>query len=543
MELNLIYIVISVLGLLTLVAIISFIVVYNRRNGDVCPAKKCGGKGSVFTEDGVCKCQCPTGWSGDDCELVEKGFYLKEGVPVKSTKCVREHGEYEIAPSTDTRNTICGTCPDGFYADDEGGCSRCTDCDAPDGGKYFVEKCLNNSDAVCGDYKCQGESQYYEPTQKRCIDHKNCEGKRYLEKGTNSYDARCVDSCPKDKAFVVDGVCTECTQCDPHTERVVGECTTSKDRVCEKCPPNHYVEDNKCLPTPCRPGFYLTDDKKCVLCSSCNGDFVTTERCGIRSNTKCAKRCPWEGDYALVGSDDVGWTCEKCEECDELLISECEVWNPENGRVATKPAVCRSYGQVGSQELCPKCNLGEIAPEYGEDKRWRRCESDKECSSNADCDTSSPYMGICDENGRCMLRDEYYCDGSERCKDVSSACSTLPSPYLPVKITEEDGSESEITVKMDDSLYPSDATVASGKIRIGDYETKGEYDWGDSCIISEEDANAGTYKCVLNISRMKDFADMVCDTASPEYDEAVCEKLKSGEPLECGTETSCMYYS
>jgi len=544
---NIVYIISVVLITLVFVSVLSFIIVYNRIGEDGC-SLLCGGTGSVYVKDGECMCQCPKGWTGDSCDELQKGFFLKEGVPTAETKCVPKHGEYVILESGTTRDTVCGTCPDGYWTDGVG-CVKCTDCDDPTGGKYFTQKCLNNSDAMCGDSICDpGEFQF---STTECKSHKTCTSK-YISKGTNSYDSVCVTTCPSTHAYVVDDVCTKCTVCDPDTEIMVSECRNGADRVCEKCPPNHYVENNECVKSECSKGFYLNDDKKCKRCTKCTGEFVTSEVCGVRNNSVCAKRCPFDGKFGLNADESGNYTCVECGECEDgdITVADCEEWDPVEGNRVTTPLMCSKPGVIGwpaAKTVCPACQIGKLSSEYDPVNLLHKCQSGKMCSSDVDCEISGSQTGVCDSNGFCELGEDYYCNSEGCVKDSSLECSNNPSNYMErtAVVWDASGNKTDVTetsiVRVPDwaiSLRGVDTVVPSGKIKVGNYESADKYDWGDSCY---KEASSD-YECILNVSKFETLNRMVCDNTNREYNPQMCEVLKNGDlegKLSCGNK-SCI---
>ena len=535
---NIIYVVFPVL---VLYFIIQFIISYNSSDSNEKCNILCGGVGSVYKDDGKCLCDCPEGYTGESCEFVKPGYYRTgDGTVARTKKCENRHRKYTASPASEYIDTRCEKCPDGFYADGDE-CKKCTDCDAQD-GKYFIQKCLNNADAKCGNQSC-GDGQYYDTSSKLCTDHTICD--LYASKGTQSYDAKCATSCLVDE-FVSGQVCTKCTTCDPMTEIEKLACTNDQDRVCEKCPPGHYVEDGECVPSKCPDGWWY-DGVKCRRCVNCKGaGYVYEKTCGVANNAKCAKRCPY-GGYYMRKDLDGNYVCERCTTCNEneFKVSDCEEWTGGEEK-ETSDTVCVPKGYVGypyAESKCTSCKMGRMNPDFRfkPDNAYRRCQSNNRCVSNLDCNVTTEQTGKCDPNGFCEMHPTFYCGGSGKCDTDKHVCSSLPSYYYPS--LEEGGVDDFFPPEM----LPSNNynQVAKGKLKLKlntsgggslDYESKSRYDWGDTCYVNEDES----HNCVMNLSYMEEFDEMVCNPSHVEYNQAVCDALGENSFIECAGNGSCI---
>lgn len=529
-----------VFPVLILYFLIHFIIAYNT-GGEIECDLLCGGVGTVYKDGDKCLCDCPEGYEGENCESIKSGYFREEAGVSRTTKCNNRHRLYAAKEATEYTDTVCKKCPDGYYADGDD-CRKCTDCDG-EPGKYFKRACLNNSDAQCGAKSCGDDEYVFDATT--CKKHTTCD-KYYRSKGTQSYDAKCTDQCLTDEYATSSRVCTKCTVCDEMTEIETAKCTKDQDRVCQKCPPGHYVKDGECVPTTCPDGWWY-DGARCRRCIKCEEDgFVYEKKCGVANDSVCAKKCGFDGQY-LYKDLDGDFVCAKCKTCasDEFEAAPCEVFSGGDIR-ETKDTVCVSKGFVGNvnfaESKCANCQIGQMNPDFyfNPANAYRKCRSDNACSTDADCYTGDDQTGRCDiEDGRCEMRSTYYCGGSGKCGE--GKCSDRPSGYYPSLLP--GGADEYFPPEMIPSSESAPIPGGRIKVKLDEntlYESKGtSYDWGDSCYVEDDES----YKCVLNLSYMEKLRDMVCEVGNPEYNATACAKIQTNNNvLECQDGKSCIVY-
>ena len=351
----------------------------------------------------------PVAWGADSCP---SGQYV-------TTKC-----------SGPDNNTVCKTCPIGFYqdadnydaqckpctAEEKKGCTEyeqyylgcdstggvadasCVGCDSCPSGQYVTTKCSGpDNNTVCktcpiGFYQ---DADNYDAQCKLCTaeEKKGCTEYEQYYLGCDSTggvaDASCVgcDSCPSGQY-----VTTKCTGPDNNT-------------VCKTCKEGYYKHgdnfDTKC--TECSSDTTLqctdkqyftacdvTENARCVDCSTCGpGSVVTTMCTGPDNPTKC-EACEagyyndadnFDKDCTLCTSEETlnctgtqyYATCTKgstkdasCVTCDGCgpgtkMVSMCT--GPDNPTVCTACLINQEQSENNWYGACTDCDDGYYAPE------------------------------------------------------------------------------------------------------------------------------------------------------------------------------------
>jgi hypothetical protein len=538
-----------VFSVIVMICVLVFIIVHFNNDIDVCNIK-CLNEGSIVKDDdGNCLCDCPWPYTGDTCNALIKGY--TEGFARRCSECKNEHKKYVKKECTFDRDTLCGKCGDGYFASSDK-CEKCTDCEAD--GKLFQTKCLNNVDSKCMADKGCSIGEFWNVSNKECQKHTDCS--LYKSKGTPSYDAVCATSCFEDEYRATEGdkvVCRKCRVCDETTEIETSICGYDNDRECTQCPNSQYVNaEGKCTTSSCPSYAYnmaSPDGGFCVRCTKCDGEYNIYERaCGVANNAICNSECP-QGDYYLDDGGDDTYVCEKCTSCrdDEVEVSPCRKWEQGDEKTGTSDTVCVGLGPVSSDyaaSVCSEagCNIGGMNPDYkyNPTKAYKKCQGRKSCSIKNDCERGDGYTGECDGDGFCELFPTIYFDEEGSCEKrlmeigiadptrvTSGNPSTIPSSYY--KECNEDTNEC-FAINIPASMLPkgvSQAVKKKIKVKLSDgsiYESKKEYDWGDSCYVDPTDRSRS---CILNITYDKEFRDMVCKVGGDEYRLDVCATMDS----------------
>lgn len=370
---------------------------------------------------------CEGGDTNADCTECAAGYFASDGGVCKlCTACGVD--ELETAPCTPHADRECATC----HAACSGGCSDlgdtgCNECAAgyfdtagvvpPDGtcarcefcnpiAQYIVTPCTSTSDRVCG----------------ACADE--CEG------CTGSTAADCL-SCAAGN-WLVDGVCTPCTECQPGLQAEVTPCTESSDRTCEwlencgegffatqrdpelACSPCGFPEgcgeesfelqpcgsdaDHVCQNlTQCLDGMYelraptLTSDRQCAPCSSpCSEGLFALQQCDGSHDRICApcSDCNGDDEYEQVECNaDSDTMCAPCTDAVESCAIDCVV--ADWGAWGSCSSACGRGTQLRTRAvLVPARYGGAPCPTVSEQR-------DCSCPDLAESSPGVPELGIC----------------------------------------------------------------------------------------------------------------------------------------------------
>ena len=238
---------------------------------------------------------------------------------------------------------LCEKCEEGYYPDENGGCSYTENCEISYNGECL--KCNK-------DYILIGKIQYYD-TLKICkslssSDLKNCKN---IDE-TDGLCLKCKDGFTLTKG---DKKCTNVTNCYESTnggcslcdnnyylDKKQNKCIEKEEKkfkyckrtldgeVCEKCDDNYFLsEDLNCINTnyctkteneickKCQEGFYLTENNQCSNSDNCNKADIKSGLC-IKCSTNYyldikSRQCqPFTNDENFKYCAKVNNTCFQC---------------------------------------------------------------------------------------------------------------------------------------------------------------------------------------------------------------------------------------
>ena len=161
-----------------------------------------------------------------------------------------------------------------------------------------------------------------------------------------------------------EGKCTPCTTCGVD-EKMVTDCTETKDRVCEK------------ITTTCGQDQYLNVGGDCTPCTTCGGDEKMVKDCSEREDTVCCG----QNQYLNVGGD-----CTPCTTCGdgEKMVKDC---SDREDTVCEKITTTCGQNQYlndnGDCIACTTCGDGE--------KMVTGCTDTKDTVCENICETSRPF--------------------------------------------------------------------------------------------------------------------------------------------------------
>ncbi|XP_046396674.1 multiple epidermal growth factor-like domains protein 6 isoform X3 [Ischnura elegans] len=400
---------------------------------------KCkNGVGCENIQDSICssstdevgKCECPTGFHGDD----------------GTSTCTKDSmvGDTCTAEKTCNGNTKCSsatgagfcTCIDKFKPDDNlncvegaevlGGkckngvgceniqdskCSSSTDevgkCECPTGfhGDDGTSTCTKDADSMVGD---------------TCTADKTCKGNTKCSSATGAGFCTCIDKFKPDDnlncvegAEVLGGKCKNGVGCENIQD---SKCSSSTDEV------------GKC---ECPTGFHGDDGTSTCTKDSMVGDTCTAEKT-CKGNTKCSsatgagfctcidKFKPDDNLNCVEGAEVLGGKCKNGVGCENIQDSKCSSSTDEVGKCECPTGF---HGDDGTSTCTKDSMVGDT------------CTADKTCKGNTKC-SSATGAGFCtcidkfkpDDNLNCVEGAEVLggkCKNGVGCENIQdSKCSS-----------------------------------------------------------------------------------------------------------------------
>ena len=304
-----------------------------------------------------------------------------------------------------SEKNLCKECEDGYFPDENGGCTYTINCEISEKGKCL--KCKENFILI-------GEENYFKQGIKICKSLnleilKNCE--------TINMDTGICTACKqgyylgeRDQKCSYTEFCTEsifgaCTRCNfgyylnkieqkcIEQNGIFEHCKESLDgKTCNKCDDDYYFDENqKCIEV----NYCLKGGK--YKCQECDLNYYLTEHQDACTNT----------NYCYSGDKNLG-ICTKCLEGYYLDYKDgkCKLNTEDNDF---------KYCEQADNDKCNKCIRGF---ELGNDNK---CSTTKYCteSVNGKCIEclGNYYLGLdnkCTDVEHCIYSDNYRC---EECED------------------------------------------------------------------------------------------------------------------------------
>ncbi|XP_055907050.1 laminin subunit alpha-2 isoform X2 [Eupeodes corollae] len=348
--------------------------------------------------------QCPTGYTGDHCEMCDDGYY---GNPTEigsqCLPCPCDGGPCDIFTgkcitcSGNTEGWHCERCKMGYWGDPAVGCESCdcyaegsdSDvCDSVNGQclckpRFGGQKCdeceigFADVDLMCPPCECDlngSHNDVCDPFSGQCSCKLGVTGLK-------------CDECADEYFGLEEDGCEECL-CNP-----IGAITLICEKRSGQCPCLSNVTGRRC--DKCRPGHWnLTAGNGCF---DCRCDPI-----GSRSN-ECN---PWTGQCDCK----IGISGQRCDQCQEGFYG----FNSE-GCIRCDP--CPVEGQV-----CDTFNGRCICPPNSRGLRCSQCVpgtwgwQNRVGCINCDCDMIGSIGQMCDEvSGQCVCREGYAGRKCETC--------------------------------------------------------------------------------------------------------------------------------
>ena len=318
-------------------------------------------------------------------------------------------------------DNLCETCDDGYFLDENGGCSYTNNCEISENGECIL--CKENYILIGFEESIKICKSLFSEDLKNCIQINNetglceeCKEDFYL----NSGDKRCSHS---KKCFQsVFGKCIKCNMgyyLDIRTEECIVQndifihCKESIDgKTCEVCDDNYYFNENK---TCISINYCLKESNEYNKCEKCIEGYFLTE-----NNSSCTseKNC-------FTGDKDTG-VCLICK---------------DNYYIDYKDGKCKSNQENNNFKNCKEADgeCLECLEDYyiGEDNK---------CSNAPNCSES--------ENGLCVECIEGYFIGLDNKCTIIEHC--IYSYYFDYCIECEKGyyyNHNDKTCKTDDGIF------------------------------------------------------------------------------------------
>ena len=326
------------------------------------------------------------------CEKCEKDIFIlnENGICEKANKCIPG---INYCSQCHIDSFICEICDEGYYPDENGGCSYTNYCEISYRGECL--KCYNDSILVGNNIKiCK-------PLNSENL--KNC-------KNINNYSGFC-ELC-KEGYYLNrgDGKCINTQNCE---ESLFG--------VCKKCRANYYLDkkDDKCKEQNgkfvnckvsidginchiCEDDFYFDIENICIACNFCEkGYYFRCEKCISGYYLSEDKYSCTKDENCFSGDKDLG-ICTKCK----------------NGYyIDLKDGKCKSNIEENEFKYC-----------FSSEDNWcNKCISkyyigrDNQCSFSKNCSES--------ENSTCIqCIDKYHLDLNNKCTNIEK-CIKLDDDY------------------------------------------------------------------------------------------------------------------
>lgn len=434
----------------------------------------CSNRGSSWKQqDGQCNCVCSDNWSGKNCEKCSDGYYStgtfnyntskNELVCKKCQVCNEANGEIESTLCQNGHNSVCAKCEDGKFAQNKR-CNTCTNCDEQP-TKRFEKPCQLNTDSVCVDNTCNDGEYFNSVTD--CTTCSTCsETEKQLSECTQSYDRKCVDTCPVGYFTSDDDDVAKCIKCKTCSSQQIEtlQCTNDHDRVCLDCAYDEYPKNNTCQHTICNNNEYVDlnclelnkgkqdselKDKCCKSCTVCNSspNDIYIQGCSASKDSKCGFECPSDEYFieeVTTRADEKVNQCILCSSCSSgaIIMQECSDESNNKTTKNVKDRVCIASGKVPypySEQLCPACFPETTNTSYLDDfTQYNKCETSRVCtdaSKSKVCSQRAVFTGNC-VLGLCEVDGSQYCStdtegvGTEICNENGN----FPKTY-------EDGTE------------------------------------------------------------------------------------------------------
>ncbi len=403
-------------------------------NANPCTNGTCSASGDGF----VCACGDGRFFADDRCEDCTEVAQCQGGVTC-----------------TDTTDSQCADCADGFYG---GACAPCT----PVGGCAGDVTCTTNSDSAC-ELCALGR---YGPTCELCPDIVGCVGAISCSDAVDGTCSACVPGRYGPR-------CAECRAIANCEGEVT--CTSSTNSVCSDCAPGFFGPTcSQCTPVPgcvgavtcttggnsqcssCEPGTF---GPTCAACSPVAG-CVGAVTCSSSGNSQCSACQPgtW-GPQCTACAPIAG--CDNAVTCTNGTNSVCGAcptgtFGDQCTPCATVPGCLGAVScTTNNNSVCSSCPAGTFGPQCTPCGAIAACEGAITCTSanNSQCTqcaagtygaqcTSCAPIASCDGAVTCTNAGNSVCDD---CADgfygpTCSACTPVAGCLGSVTCTNDDDS-------------------------------------------------------------------------------------------------------
>ncbi|XP_020907281.1 cysteine-rich with EGF-like domain protein 2 [Exaiptasia diaphana] len=258
-----------------------------------CPSgkdKPCNGKGDCDgsgTRGGTGKCDCNSGYDGDECDECDDD-YFEEKDEENKLKCTACHESCSKGCNGSTPKD-CTECKTGWEKSEEDGCKdvdECKDADKCGEGEYCVNTPGSFDCEACHE-SCEGNCT--SSGAKGCIACKT--GYNMTEdEGCKDYDECAADTsnslCDSGTYCRNTPGSHQCAACHHTCESCIGE----GDSSCTKCSDGYKMEDNKCKDIDECAAENSPCTKENEVCENSDGSFTCECQDGYRrKGDKCVK--------------------------------------------------------------------------------------------------------------------------------------------------------------------------------------------------------------------------------------------------------------
>lgn len=376
---------------------------------------------------------------------------------------------YNYCEQCNSEQNLCQICENGYYRDNNGGCSYTENCDISYNGDCL--KCKEN-------YILIGVQQYYD-TLKICkslssIDLKNCitvdEVDGFCLKCEQGYnitkgDKKCsnIENCNE----MENGECFSCIE-NFYLNKKEKKCIEIVDTKFQKC--INSIDGEKC--SLCEESYFLSNDLICVntnycsksdrnICIQCQDDYYLTR------NNQCTK------EENCLEADPKNGICIKCLNNYYLDINNRQ---------------CVSYSKDENYKYCAKSNdkcLKCIEGYYLAENNF--CSASKNCTiaKNGKCNSCQEGFilnqnSYCVEDNHCISVDDNYecneCEDNYYYDKLNKGCKLVESDiFKNCKFSDNSGTKCD-SCKSDFYINISDNLCYSNK----------EHGQFYKCIVSSE---------------------------------------------------------